>query len=286
MKSTFLDKIRNKFIGWLKQDVEEPRAFPLSDFERIKYEIRPCDVLLIEGRTRVSQVIRLITQSTWSHSALYIGRLHDIEDLAIRERIQQFCTCDPSEQLIIEGMLGEGIIVTPLASYRNEHIRICRPSGIARQDSQKVINYATERLGLGYAVREIFDLARFLIPWSFFPRRWRSSLFSRHPGTSTQESCSSLIAEAFASVDFPILPILKNDKDNGPELIQRNPRLFTPSDFDYSPFFAIIKYPIIELSEGAAYRKLPWSKDGILSNDEEKLVKKKKSPPEVSDFFD
>jgi hypothetical protein len=27
----------------------------------------------------------------------------------------------------------------------------------------------------------------------------------------------------------------------------RNPKLFVPADFDYSPFFEIVKYPIIEL---------------------------------------
>lgn len=285
-KNFLLKKLRNQFINWLKQEVEEPRTFPLSDFERIRYEIRPCDVLLIEGRTRVSQVIRLITQSTWSHSALYIGRLHDIEDPAIREHIQQFFSYDLSEQLVIESMLGKGIIISPLSNYRLEHIRICRPSGITRQDAQQVINYAANKLGFAYAFREIFDLGRFLIPWSFFPRRWRSSLFTRNPSASVHESCSSLIAEAFNSVDFPILPLIKQDEAQGTKLIQRNPRLFTPSDFDYSPFFSIIKYPIIELTEGANYRKLPWSKDGVLSNDEEKLGRKKKAPPQALDFFD
>ena len=75
-------------VKWLNR--EKPhREFPLSDFERIRYELKPCDVLLIEGRSRVSDVIRLITQSPWSHAALYIGRLHDIEDPEIRAAIQE-----------------------------------------------------------------------------------------------------------------------------------------------------------------------------------------------------
>lgn len=279
----FTDKLKVKFINWLQHEVEPTRKFPLSDFERIQYEIRPCDVILIEGRTRVSRVIRIITQSAWTHSALYIGRLHDIDNPAIREQVQKFFACDPSEQLIVESMLGDGIIISPLNRYCTEHIRLCRPEGIARQDAQKVINYTLKRLGHGYAIREIFDLARFLLPWGFLPRRWRSSLFSRRAGVSTRESCSSLLAEAFASVEFPILPILKQNKDAGLELVQRNPRLFTPSDFDYSPFFEIIKYPIIELSEGATYRKLPWNKFGVFSNDEEKFPNKKAPPVE---FFD
>ena len=36
--------------------------------------LRPCDVLLIEGSTtKISSTIRFLTQSTWSHAALYVG---------------------------------------------------------------------------------------------------------------------------------------------------------------------------------------------------------------------
>lgn len=52
-------QLRTKMIRWLLHDVVPPRNFPLSDFERIQYEIRPCDVLLIEGRSRVSRAIQI-----------------------------------------------------------------------------------------------------------------------------------------------------------------------------------------------------------------------------------
>jgi len=126
-------------------------------------------------------------------------------------------------------------------------------------------------LGLQYDVRQIFDLARFLIPWTIFPRRWQSSLFSYNPGTSTKQSCSSLLAEAFSSVHFPILPVLK-EQGGSMEILMRNPRLFTPSDFDFSPFFEIIKYPIFELSERGVYRDLPWNKQGLYSNDDGQVI--------------
>lgn len=261
------DKLRAKMIDWLLQDIDEPRLLPLSDFERIQYEVRPCDVLLIEGRTRVSSVIRMITQSTWSHAALYIGRIHDIDNHELRARILQHYHGNIDAQLVVESILGKGIIVSPLTDYSNEHIRICRPHGITRKDAQQVITFVINRLGLRYDVRQTVDLARFLLPWRIFPRRWRSSLFTHNAGISTRESCSSLIAEAFHAVDFPILPVLEESQHAGLELVQRNPRLFTPSDFDYSPFFEIIKYPIIEIGGSAAYRKLPW-KQGALSDDD------------------
>src|SRR5215470_10809795 len=35
--------------------------------------LKPGDILLVEGNTRLSAVIKYLTQSTWSHAALYIG---------------------------------------------------------------------------------------------------------------------------------------------------------------------------------------------------------------------
>src|SRR3990167_4680097 len=160
-------------VSWLmKQNPSD--KFPLSDFERIRYEIRPCDVLLIEGRSRVAEVIRTITQSTWSHDCLYIGRLHDIAHLETREHIlRAYPKIDPNAQLLIESILGKGTIVSPITDYQEDHIRICRPEGLARKDAQLVVDYAVSRLGIQYDVRQIFDLARFLFPWSIMPRRWR-----------------------------------------------------------------------------------------------------------------
>ncbi len=265
------NKVGQWLVNWLT-DPSTPNKFPMCDFDRICYEIRPCDVLLIEGRSRVAEVIRTITQSTWSHACLYIGRLHDIAHLETRERIlRAYPKIDPNAQLLIESILGKGTIVSPITDYQEDHIRICRPEGLARKDAQLVVDYAVSRLGIQYDVRQIFDLARFLFPWSIMPRRWRSSLFRYHPGELTKESCSSLIAEAFDSVHFPILPVIKEHREKGIELIQRFPKLFTPSDFDYSPFFEIIKYPIFELSDVPTYRTLPW-REGLLSDDDGHVV--------------
>ncbi len=119
------------------------------------------------------------------------------------------------------------------------------------------------RLGRKYDLRHIFDLARFLFPWGLFPRRWRSTLFQHNALKPTEDICSSMIADAFHSVDFPILPLVKKDEEDNLELIQRNPRLFTPSDFDYSPYFNVIKYPIFKLGKDYTSHQLPWNRDEI-----------------------
>jgi len=256
--------LNNWFIKELTRDSPLTSDVPLSDFDRILYEIRLCDVVLVEGRNRVSDVIKTITQSPWSHAALYIGRLHDIENPKLRNLVSLNYHGPPDTPLIIESILGQGTIISPLTSYTKDNVRICRPKGLSRLDAQHIIGYAINKLGNQYDVRHIFDLARFLLPWTFIPRRFRSTLFQEHSGQSIKTVCASMIAEAFASVHFPVLPYVissgKDEKDRDYVLYQRNPKLFTPRDFDYSPYFDIIKFPFIELAENPAYRSLPWKK--------------------------
>lgn len=258
------------FRKWLidKLMYEPPsKGMPLCDFDRIKYELRPCDVILIEGKSKVSDIIKTITQSTWSHAALYIGRIHDLENPLLRERVVRFHDGDLHSQLLIEGMLGMGTIVSPLESYKDAHIRICRPAGISRRDTERVIEFAIGRLGMEYGIRQNLDIARLLLPWGILPRRWRSSLFEKNASTPTKEICSSMIAEAFGSINFPILPIVKHDENKRMQIYHRNPRLFTPRDFDYSPYFEIIKYPFIAISEHGIYRRLPWQDEMASEHD-------------------
>lgn len=266
MFSKLYNWIFNGFVQWLTAD-RPYEGIPLCDFERIRYELRPCDVLLIEGRSQVSDIIRSITQSSWSHAALYIGRLHDIEDPKVRNLLSTHFQGSADSQLIIEGIMGQGTIVSKLSTYEKDHIRLCRPRGLSRRDAQNVISFSIQKLGAGYDVRQVFDLARFLLPWTIMPRRLRSKLFELNAGETTKTVCSSMLAEAFASVEFPILPLVKQHAEQGIELIARNPKLYTPRDFDYSPYFDIIKYPFVEFADYAMYRKLPWNREGLMSHD-------------------
>jgi len=260
MAFSFTDWVINKTGHWLLKN-EPPRRAYLCDFSQICQEVRPGDVLLIEGRNRVSRIISQITRSPWSHAALYAGRLDEIPGKHLQETIKCFNTYPNNTQLLIESEVGEGTITSPLSKYEFDHIRILRPQGLDQSDINRVIAFAVGRLGRKYAVRHVLDLARFLFPWGLFPRRWRSSLFQHNALKPTEDICSSMIADAFHSVDFPILPLVKHDSENNLELIQRNPRLFTPSDFDYSPYFNVIKYPIFKLNKDYTTKELPWNRD-------------------------
>lgn len=259
--------LASKAIGWLTYE-HNAADVPQCDFDRLSFEIRSCDVLLVEGRSRVSDVIKTITQSQWTHSALYIGRLHDIEDEATREHVSWLYDGDPNDQLVIEPLLGKGTIISPLKEYAEDHVRICRPTGLARLDVRQVVNFAVKHLGRDYDVRQMLDLARFAFPYGILPRRWRSSLFEHNVGLPTRTVCSTMIAAAFSSVHFPILPVVRRLENGTMKLYKRNTKLYVPRDFDTSPYFEIIKYPVLGLDDIAVYRQLPWDTEGVVCNDE------------------
>lgn len=275
--------LMNHVVQWLVKERPPPGTI-LCDYDRLIFEIRLGDVLLVEGRSRVSDVIKNITQSPWSHSALYIGRLAEIAEPDLNAAIRRYYNGDPSEQLILEAHLGHGTIIRPLSVYRHDNLRICRPRDLSPGDARRVIAYALDHLGWDYDLRQLLDLARFLLPYGILPRRWRSSLFEYNAGRPTRTLCSSLLAAAFASVRYPIRPIIHRSEDNQVRLYHRNVRLYTPSDFDYSPYFEIIKYPYLGSDELALYRQLPWDENGIVVNDEnDVVVPVGVSPAQVSD---
>ncbi len=255
---------------WLTKEVSQPAHHKLSNFERLRHEIKPGDVVLVEGTTRVADVIRQLTQSRWSHAALYIGRLHDIEDPLARQRIKQFYDGQPNTQLIIESELGMGTLVRPLHVYRQKHLRLCRPRELSYPDSQQLLVQAINHLGIAYDVRQILDLARFYMPWGVLPRRWASSLFNWQPGGHTKIVCSTMIAESFAAIQFPVLPLVKRVDNGQVRLFQRNPKLCVPADFDLSPYFDVIKYPFMDFDDrgDSRYRLLPWQGDIRLNANE------------------
>ena len=80
------------------------------------------------------------------------------------------------------------------------------------------------------------------------------------------------------SVDFPILPFIDREEDGSVRFFKRNPRLAAPSDFDYSPYFAIIKYPYLGLNDIGLYHRLPWTDDDVY-NDERHAFKPTPAKP-------
>lgn len=243
----------------------------LTDFRQLRQEVQPADVILVEGISRLSGVIQAVTLSAWTHAALYVGRLEELPDNDLRERLAREEGWAPDQQLLLEAEMGRGTVICPLDRYKKYHLRICRPEGLLAEDVDKVIQFGLDRLGTPYDVRQIFDLLRFFMPYSLLPRRWRSSLFEAAHGEMTRTVCSTLIGEAFASVRYPILPHIQCDEAGKPHFQQRNSKLFTPRDFDHSPYFEVIKYPFLGDEDIKLYRDLPWDEMGPREEDAKRL---------------
>ncbi len=184
--------------------------------------------------------------------------------------------------------MNEGVVLTPLHKYRDFNIRVCRPFNLSRTDCAAVVDEVLGNVGYNYDLKNIFDLARYFLPVHLIPRRLRRTALEFGSGVPTHVICSSMIANAFSKVKFPIVPQFKepplSDQDRfglirlirRPDarrfgVLQRVPTGFiTPRDFDLSPYFEIIKFNLIEDIK-FDYRKIIWAEGG---EDDDKLVKR------------
>jgi len=244
------DAAGRRLARFLSKPRAQHRRLATSSPEVLAAALRPADVLLVEGDTRLSAAIKYLTQSTWSHAALYVG--------------DALGPAPPGEEVrvLIEADINEGVHAVPLGRYAHLHTRICRPVGLTREDRAAVIRCAVAHIGYRYDLRNVIDLARYLLPMPPVPNRWRRRMLALGSGDPTRAICSTLIAQAFQAVRYPILPeIVLHPEDpahahHSAELLHiRHYSLFAPRDFDISPFFAIVK-PTIEA--GFDYRALHW----------------------------
>jgi hypothetical protein len=241
-----LDAIGKVIARYLQHEAIGFEPFTPSDPEHLNEVMEPGDVLLVEGNNRISGVIKYLTQSTWSHAALYVGPI----DGAFEP--------DGEQHVIIEANIGEGVVTAPLSKYFVYHTRICRPVGLSFEDRNTVCRYAINRVGFGYDTKNIVDLMRYLIPLPI-PQKWRRQMIAMGSGDPTRIICSALIAQAFEAVRYPILPKVTqagSRKARRAILHIRDSSLYMPRDFDISPYFAIVK-PTIE--EGFDYTMLHWA---------------------------
>lgn len=254
-------------VDWLNDIPKSNRNMQaINNYDHMLRDLRPADVILFEGKSRVSEVIKIITLSPWTHAALYVGRTSEIADPETLALVNQHYDGNPTEPLVIESLLGFGTVVNPLSEYMDDNLRVCRADGLSFEDQNKVVGFAAEHLGMNYDVRQLLDLARFMFPYAILPRQWRSSLFQHNAGRPTNIVCSSMIARCFQSVNFPMLPLIDGDHRDRLKFHKRNFRLFVPTDFDYSPYFKVLKFPAWPLSMKENYRDLPWQEE-----DEEKI---------------
>jgi hypothetical protein len=249
-----------------------------NDGDNLRRHIKKGDVVLVEGDQRVSEVIKYLTQSSWSHSAIYVG-----DELLRRhpqrrtELVARFGV--DAEHLLVEALMESGVVVSPLSKYELTNLRVCRPRSLAPEHLTSVLDEVLAHIGTHYDVQNALDLARYFFPVSLIPKRWRRTSLDLGSRLTREVICSSMIARAFDNVGFPILPtVLSPGNGHGPRrrlallwsrpevqppvFRHQSPRVATPRDFDLSPYFDVVKFNAVDVDEAHFdYRRIRWEND-------------------------
>lgn len=253
----FLDRLGRFLAARLEQTTSGYQPYTPSDPDTLGRVLEPGDILLVEGNAKISSAIKYLTQSTWSHAAMFVGPHLPLspEDEArpVLERPQ-----------LVEVNLGEGCVTAALGKYSTYNTRICRPVGLTADDREQICRFMVSRLGLRYDLKNILDMLRYFLPTPPVPVRWRRRMIAFGSGDPTRAICSTLIAQAFESIRYPILPDITPvpgharavSRYSREEILHiRHHSLFTPRDFDLSPYFRVVK-PTLEY--GFDYKRLKW----------------------------
>ena len=222
-----------------------------ADLSALAACLQPADVLLVEGHSKISAAVKYLTQSTWSHAALYVGDALGLRDAAG----ESLC--------LIEADIVQGVRAVALSQFAGLHCRVCRPLSLRPDEAAQVVALARCRVGHQYDLKNILDLVRFLLPTPPVPQRWRRRMLTLGSGDPTRAICSTLIAEVFQAVSYPVLPTIERRSTQDPlcplcvdEILHvRHHSLFVPRDFDVSPYFQVIKPTLVQ---GFDHHSLRW----------------------------
>lgn len=246
-----LQYLGRQLARFLAKPRDRNSHIPTSPYGLLAATLRKGDVVLVEGSSRFASAIKYLTQSTWSHAALYIG--------------DALGPPPPGEEpkVLVDVDVVEGVRTIPLSAFSGLHTRICRPVGLGEAEVAALIDFMLSRKGITYDLKNIFDLARYFIRTPPLPGSMRRRALSLGSGEPTKAICSTLLAQAFASVRYPILPEVELVDADAPgvrrarrEILHiRHHSLYAPRDFDVSPFFAVVKP---RLEQGFDFRQLEW----------------------------
>ena len=226
-----------RLTAFLAQPSEPQAHLATSPHKRVAATLRKGDVLLVEGTSRFSSAIKYLTHSTRSHAALYIGDRWDApED-------------NEPPRVLADVDVIEGVRVSPLETFSGWHTRIRRPIGLSDEAIDRLIDFMFSRVGYMYALKNIVDLARYLIRTPPLPGGVKRRFIALGSGAPMRAICSKFLAQEFESLRCPILPEIELIAATPPgvqaareEILHiRHSSLYAPRDFDIPPFFCVVK---------------------------------------------
>ena len=219
----FRNRLLNAAALYLARPLKHYGPSTIADPQSLSATLRPGDVLLTQGNTRMAALVRRITGSPWSHVAMYVGPLED----------------GPDPRCIVEADIAAGVRAMPLSELRGLHVRVLRPASLHDTDRRRLADWVVSRIG------DEYDLA---LAWALARRLLRLSSTSRRPPApsamaqgSTRFICSSLLAQAFLLVGYPIVPAQLGVRAAG----IADHRYVTPRDFESAAMFEVVRAPSV-----------------------------------------
>src|SRR5438046_9737921 len=128
--NALFSKVGHGIAAYLSKPIRQGTQVATHSYEFLAAALKPGDVLLVEGNTRVSVAIKYLTQSTWSHAMFYIG--------------DALGPPAPGEKpgVLVEADILYGIRAVPLSDVSGMNTRICRPVGLSQEDLKALVNFA------------------------------------------------------------------------------------------------------------------------------------------------
>jgi Permuted papain-like amidase enzyme, YaeF/YiiX, C92 family len=215
----FRNRLLNAAALYLARPLKHYGPATIADPQSLAATLRPGDVLLTQGNTRMAALVRRITGSPWSHVSMYVGPLEG----------------GPDPRCIVEADIAAGVRAIPLSELDGLHVRVLRPAPLHDADRRRLADWVVSRIGDQYDVALAWALARRLLRLS--------STLRLPPAPSavmqgaTRFICSSLLAQAFLLVGYPIVPGQLGVRAAG----TADHRYVTPRDFASAALFEVVR---------------------------------------------
>ena len=160
MIDSFSRALGGKLASYLSKSQPGYRLLETFSIEDVANVLKTGDIVLVEGNSRISIAIKYLTQSSWSHACLFVGSDGDAAE----------------KETLLEADLVEGARMVNLKHYEEFNLRICRPVSLTEQDKKMLIGFAKSKLGHKYDLKNVFDLARYIIQKPPVPNRGRHKI--------------------------------------------------------------------------------------------------------------
>jgi hypothetical protein len=205
--------------AFLAQPVKRYTPALTIEPESLLAVLRNGDVLLTEGNTRAAALIKRITRSTWSHVSMYVGPLEE----------------GPDPRCIVEADVAEGVRSIRLSELEGLNVRVLRPIGLTEALRSRLAEWVVSKIGGEYDLKHAWVLARGFLG---VPPKLSSAPAAANSiaESASRFICSTLLANAFALVGYPILPI----HTPVAAVSTADHRYVIPGDFERAPVFEVV----------------------------------------------